>query len=236
MKHAHFRSDVTVQLLDSMGSDASIVQAMLVSTQGADALQAEESQGRINFLMANRHGTPFEHAAMTLYVQAPIFVFREFHRHRIGWSYNEESGRYKEMDGVFYIPGPERNLVQVGKPGAYTYVPGTPEQYEILRHSMMTDCELLYRSYQSRLAAGVAKEVARMTLPLNLYTSMVTTANPRSIMAFLSLRKTWPEYVAKFPSFPMREIEMVAERIDAIFDELFPLTRAAFVKNGCVSP
>ena len=78
--------------------------------------------------MRDRHGSPFEHNSMTFYVQAPIFVFREFMRHRIA-SYNEESGRYRELRPVFYVPGPERKLIQEGKPGAYVFVDGTPEQY-----------------------------------------------------------------------------------------------------------
>ena len=73
--------------------------------------------------MRDRHGSPFEHNSMTFYVQAPIFVFREFMRHRIA-SYNEESGRYRELRPVFYVPGPERKLTQIGKPGAYEFVDG----------------------------------------------------------------------------------------------------------------
>ena len=88
--------------------------------------------GLINFLMRDRHGTPFEHSSMTFYVQAPIFVFREFMRHRIA-SYNEESGRYRELRPVFYVPGPQRRLRQQGKPGHYEFVDGTPEQLELVQ-------------------------------------------------------------------------------------------------------
>ena len=106
--------------------------AARVSTQGEKTLEsaqdeeldAPRSKGLINFLMRDRHGSPFEHNSMTFYVQAPIFVFREFMRHRIA-SYNEESGRYRELRPVFYVPGPDRNLVQIGKTGAYEFIPGT---------------------------------------------------------------------------------------------------------------
>jgi thymidylate synthase (FAD) len=122
------RDDFDVDLIDVMGSDQSITHAAKVSTLGADSLDTETSVGLINFLMKNRHGTPFEHASMTFRVTAPIFVWREFHRHRIGFSYNEESGRYKQLDPVFYVPSSERNLIQEGKPGHYVYVPGTVQQ------------------------------------------------------------------------------------------------------------
>ena len=123
-------------------SDADVLFAARVSTQGEQTLEPAagrrrprpdrpSDRGLINYLMRDRHGSPFEHNSMTFYVQAPIFVFREFMRHRIA-SYNEESGRYRELRPVFYVPGPERNLVQVGKPGAYEFLPGSPEQTELV--------------------------------------------------------------------------------------------------------
>jgi thymidylate synthase (FAD) len=124
-----FRSDVEVELVRSSASDSDVLFAARVSTKGEQSLEdvdadASRSSGLINFLMRDRHGSPFEHNSMTFYVSAPIFVFREFMRHRIA-SYNEESGRYRELRPVFYVPGPERRLVQVGKPGAYDFVEGT---------------------------------------------------------------------------------------------------------------
>ncbi|HVQ19053.1 MAG TPA: FAD-dependent thymidylate synthase, partial [Actinomycetes bacterium] len=131
-----FRSDVTVELVRSAARDADVLFAARVSTQGEQTLDhindsAERSTGLINFLMRDRHGSPFEHNSMTFYVQAPIFVFREFMRHRIA-SYNEESGRYRELRPVFYVPGTERKLIQEGKPGAYKFVDGTPEQHKVV--------------------------------------------------------------------------------------------------------
>jgi thymidylate synthase (FAD) len=129
-----FRSDVTVELVRANASDADVLFAARVSTQGEQTLEAAQdesldtsrSKGLINYLMRDRHGSPFEHNSMTFYVQAPIFVFREFMRHRMA-SYNEESGRYRELNPVFYVPAPSRNLVQVGKAGAYDFLPGTPD-------------------------------------------------------------------------------------------------------------
>ena len=92
---AKFRSDVTVELVRSAAEDSDVVWSARVSTAGEKSLEAQSedpnaSKGLINFLMKNRHGTPFEHNSMTFMISAPIFVFREFHRHRVGWSYNEE--------------------------------------------------------------------------------------------------------------------------------------------------
>lgn len=229
-----FRSDMTVDLVDSMGNDGSIMKAMMVSTQGALALKAEENFGKLNFLMKNRHGTPFEHASMTFYMEMPIFVFREFHRHRVGWSYNEMSGRYKELPPTFYVPYKGRNLVQVGKPGHYEFVPGTPDQEYDTNSILENAYQFAYSEYLDLLGKNIAKEVARMCLPVATYSAQFATCNPRSLMAFLSLRTKHED--SKFPSFPQREIEMVAEKMEAIFADLFPLTYRAFCENGRVAP
>lgn len=226
--------DVDVKLVQSVGGDDAIVQAMLVSTQGADSLESTATKGRINFLMANRHGTPFEHNSMTFYIAAPIFVFREFHRHRVGWSYNEMSGRYKELKPNFYVPGPDRPLVQVGKPGHYEFVPGTVTQYANAELSIMHAYAYAYERYRQMLEWGIAKEVARMVLPVGIFSEMYATCNARSLMHFLSLRTK--DENSKFPSYPQAEIEYVAQKMEAEFAQLFPLTYATFVENGRVAP
>ncbi|TQK19221.1 thymidylate synthase (FAD) [Microbacterium sp. SLBN-154] len=236
-----FRSDVTVELVRSSASDADVLFAARVSTQGEQTLDAAAAgteatardKGLINYLMRDRHGSPFEHNSMTFYVQAPIFVFREFMRHRIA-SYNEESGRYRELRPVFYVPAADRNLVQVGKPGAYEFLPGTPEQHAVVDEGVRRVATDAFETYQRMLAAGVAREVARIVLPLNIYSSMYVTMNARSLMNFLSLR-TKAEG-SHFPSFPQREIEMCAEKMEAFWAELMPLTHAAFTAGGRVAP
>ncbi len=233
-----FRSDVAVELVRSSAQDADVLFAARVSTKGESSLEdvdadASRSSGLINYLMRDRHGSPFEHNSMTFYVQAPIFVFREFMRHRIA-SYNEESGRYRELRPVFYVPGPQRRLVQQGKPGSYEFVEGTPEQHELVGTETRAVCEAAYASYQRMLEAGVAREVARIVLPLTIYSSMYVTVNARSLMNFLSLRTKRDD--AHFPSFPQREIEMCAEKMEQAWAGLMPLTHAAFEKNGRVAP
>jgi thymidylate synthase (FAD) len=239
-----FRSDVTVELVRSSASDSDVLFAARVSTQGEQTLEAaaarvdasedeKRSKGLINYLMRDRHGSPFEHNSMTFYVQAPIFVFREFQRHRIA-SYNEESGRYKQLDPVFYVPGPDRNLIQIGKTGSYDFIPGTAEQTALVEQESRTASIQAYEAYQRMLEAGVAREVARIILPLNIYSSMYVTMNARALMNFLSLRTK--REGTHFPSFPQREIEMCAEKMEDFWAELMPYTYAAFNENGRVAP
>jgi thymidylate synthase (FAD) len=237
-----FRSDVTVELIRSSAADADVLFAARVSTQGEQTLEGAKAtdaevqkrdKGLINYLMRDRHGSPFEHNSMTFYVQAPIFVFREFMRHRIA-SYNEESGRYRELRPVFYVPGPDRKLIQVGKPGHYEFEDGSAEQTALVTQETQTVVRAAYEAYQRMLEAGVAREVARIVLPLNIYSSMYVTMNSRSLMNFLSLRTK--REGTHFPSFPQREIEMVAEKMEAYWAELMPLSYEAFNENGRVAP
>jgi thymidylate synthase (FAD) len=233
-----FRSDITVELVKHAASDADVIWAARVSTKGEQSLEdidadPAKSAGLINYLMRDRHGSPFEHSSMTFFVQAPIFMWREHFRHRIA-SYNEESGRYKVLRPMFYVPGPQRKLVQVGKPGSYEFIDGSAQQHEIVRAETETACRAAYGAYQSMLAAGVAREVARIVLPLNIYSSAYVTMNARALMNFLSLRRHSQE--SRFPSYPQREIEMVAERYEEQWATLMPLTHAAFVANGRVAP
>ena len=233
-----FRSDMTVELVKASASDADVIWAARVSTAGEQSLDEigedpARSAGLINYLARERHGSPFEHTSMTFFISAPIFVFREFMRHRIA-SYNEESGRYRELSPVFYIPDADRKLIQIGKAGAYTFVDGTKEQLDITQAAMKESYILAYQQYQVMLDAGIAREVARAVLPVGLYSSMYVTMNARALMNFLSLRTA--REGSHFPSYPQREIEMVAEKMEVEFARLMPLTHAAFEKSGRVTP
>jgi len=238
MSEIIFRDDVTVELVKSSASDADVIWAARVSTAGEQSIESlkddpEKSAGLINYLARERHGSPFEHTSFTFFISAPIFVFREFMRHRIA-SYNEESGRYRELKPVFYIPSRERKLIQVGKTGHYTFEDGTQEQYDLMVAEMKKAYTVAYEAYQKMLDAGIAREVARATLPVATYSSMYVTMNARALMNFLSLRTTAEG--SHFPSYPQREIEMVGEKMEAFFKEKMPLVHAAFNKSGRVSP
>jgi thymidylate synthase (FAD) len=222
-----FRDDVTVELVKSSASDADVIWAARVSTAGENSLEEvnadpARSTGLINYLARERHGSPFEHTSMTFFM-----------RHRIA-SYNEESGRYRELLPVFYVPNKARKLVQTGKTGHYVFVDGSDEQYEISIAAMKESYELCYLNYKKMLDAGVAKEVARAVLPVALYSSMYVTMNARALMNFLSLRTA--REGSHFPSYPQREIEMVAEKMEEHFARLMPITYAAFEKSGRVAP
>ena len=238
MSEAIFRSDMSVDLVKHSASDADVIWAARVSTAGEQSLDEiskdpAKSAGLINYLARERHGSPFEHTSMTFFISAPIFVFREFMRHRIA-SYNEESGRYRELQPVFYVPAPERKLVQIGKTGSYEFIDGTKEQYDITVRSMKESYVFSYEHYQKMLEAGVAREVARAVLPVGLYSSMYVTMNARALMNFLSLRTA--REGSHFPSYPQREIEMVAEKMEEVFAHLMPLTHGAFEKSGRIAP
>jgi thymidylate synthase (FAD) len=255
-------SEITVKPIQQMGGDHMVVAAARVSVSGeaaaefADPAKAEGNAGLINFLMAHRHGTPFEHSAMTFFVHAPIFVWREWHRHRIGFGYNEESARYKPLDPVFWVPARDRPMCPVEG-----WKPGRPKFWTLDRKaecdmdSSATDGELkaaadarfgreidrkrwaygaAYAAYLESIGDGIALEVARSVLPVGIYSSCWVTCNPRSLMAFLSLRTHDPD--AKYVSYPQAEIETAARAAEEILKAGWPLTHAAFCKHGRVGP
>lgn len=229
-----FVSDVQVELVDSMGSDQRVAQAARVSVKGRNEPEGGEVSGLINYLLSNRHGSPFEHGALTFFVEAPIFVFREFHRHRAGWSYNEVSGRYTQLKPRFYVPAADRKLVNVGTSARPEFGPGSPQQVRDVSETLRISLEEAWSNYDYLLGQGVANEVARAVLPVATMSQMYATCNPRSLMNFLSLRVDSPDSVVR--SRPQWEIQLVAERLEEYFARLFPITHAAFVKSGRVAP
>ena len=234
-----FRSDMTVELVKHCAADSDVVWAARVSTAGEQSVDEvhkdpERSKGLINYLMRDRHGSPFEHSSMTFLIVAPIFVFREFQRHRAGWSYNEESARYRELAPVFYVPAADRKLIQQGRAGKYYFTEGTASQHQHTVDSMCDAYRHSYEMYQSMLGDGIAREVARSVLPVGIYSSMYATCNSRSLMHFLSLRTT--HELATVPSFPQREIEMVAAAMEELWAKLMPLTHEAFNLHGRRAP
>jgi thymidylate synthase (FAD) len=118
MKDIIFTDEITVELIDKMGGDERIARTAMVSTgKDLEELTPQKTKGLINYLIKHRHGSPFESGSMTFRVHGPIFMWREHMRHRIGWSFNEESGRYKQLDPIFWLPKPERKIVPVPDPG-----------------------------------------------------------------------------------------------------------------------
>jgi flavin-dependent thymidylate synthase len=228
------RHDFDVGLVEFVGSDEMICKAARVSTLGAESINTTESAGLIKFLMSNRHGSPFEHSTMIFRITAPIFVWREFMRHRVGVSYNEQSGRYMELEPVFYMPDTYRKIIQTGKPGKYIFSEGNTEQYIEMMENLLNSYEISWESYQSQLQIGIAKEISRLCLPVAIYSTAYVTMNPRSLMHFLSLRTRVDG--SMFPSYPMWEINQVANMMESYFSEFFPITHSEFNKCGRVCP
>jgi thymidylate synthase (FAD) len=231
MTEIQFRNSMGVELVDWMGDDYSIVRAARVSS-GSTGSEAANT-GLINMLMRDRHGSPFEAVTLQFKVDVPLFVAREWFRHRIG-SFNEVSGRYKVLEPVFYVPNGNRPLKQIGKPGAYTFEYGTQEQISSAQREHKYMAQIMWSSYEDMLSDGIAREVARNVLPLSLYTSFYWTVNLRSLMNFLSLRHVTDETTV--PSFPLYEIDQAAGMVEVLATDIAQDAMAAFNKNGRVAP
>jgi len=234
MTEITFLDNVTVELVDAMGGDLSVARAAQVSLRGQNDPDPEKITGLINYLMREKHGSPFEHNAFTFYAKVPIFVVREWQRHRIGWSYNEMSGRYTKLSAEFYVPKADRPLVNVGTSAKPEFSAGSSVQVAETQERLERSYSDAWFEYEALLGQGIANEVARSVLPVGIYTQMYVTANARSIMAFLSLR-TKDERATHY-SRPQHEIELAARKIEEIFAEKFPITYKAYNENGRVSP
>lgn len=242
MSEIRFTSDITVRLIQKMGGDHMTVASARVSTSGEDVLVdletgfCEDREGLIRYLMKSRHGSTFESSSMTFFIHAPIFVWREFHRHR--WmSFNEESARYRTLEPVFYIPDRERPMMKVEgwKPGRPKFTRCEDDGvYDELVANLKDSYVLSYNMYLSNLRLGIDPGLARDCLPVGIYSSCWVTANPRSLMHFLSLRTHEP--TAAYPSYPLWEIELAARACEKIFAEGWPITYRAFCDFGRVAP
>jgi thymidylate synthase (FAD) len=215
-----------VRLDGVMADDLSVANAARVSFARRKVELDESDEGLIRFLMRDRHGTPFEHNAFRFHVRCPIFVAREWFRHRIG-SFNEFSLRYARATEDFYVPAPEDVRSQVGKPGAYSFEPVDPELAEQAREELQAVYDAAYAAYERLVEAGVARELARSVLPVGAYTQFYWTVNARALMNFLSLRAS---------EFAQLEIRRYAEAVEASFAAHMPVTHAAFVANGRTAP
>lgn len=222
-----------VELEQHIGGDHSVVAGARRSrhVRWKDASKGLEADAKlIDRMMRFRHGTPFEHNIFTFAVSAPLFVFREWHRHRIA-SYNEMSGRYTQLERVYYLPEHKRiqdpankqSSIVIHEDGNEAAHRECVEMREFLR--AQTECAL--DEYEQQLSMGVAREIARIVLPLNIYSEMVVSMNARSMMNFLSLRNA-PE--------AQWEIQEYARALEAHFAAEMPITYAAFVNRGRQAP
>jgi thymidylate synthase (FAD) len=215
-----------VRLEDAMASDLSVVNAARVSFARRKEEMDDSDRGLIRFLLRERHGTPFEHNAFRFHIRAPIFVAREWFRHRVG-SFNEFSMRYAKATDDFYVPAPEDVRTQVGKPGSYSFEPVEPELAETAREELQAVYDAAFAAYERLVEQGVARELARAVLPVGAYTEFYWTVNARSLMNFVSLRAS---------ETAQREIRRYADACERFLAEEMPVTYQAFVDAGRTAP
>jgi thymidylate synthase (FAD) len=215
-----------VRLDAAMASDLSVVNAARVSFARHKETMDESDEGLIRFLMREQHATPFEHSVFRFHVRAPIFVVREWVRHR--WSsFNEFSMRYAKATEDFYVPEPEDVRTQVGKPGSYSFEPVEPDVAETARDELRAVYDAAFAAYERLMELGVARELARLVMPVGAYTEFYWTVNARSLMNFVSLRAA---------ETAQREIRRYADACEHFFAEAMPVTHAAFVTLDRVAP
>lgn len=207
-----------LELIDFMGSDLAVVQGARISNGAAmPDWRGAPDEKLIRFLAKNGHMSPFEHAVFKFYIKCPIFVAREWQRHRT-FSYNERSGRYKEFEPEFYVP--EQARVQDPNNKQSSIVPAKELAYLHQGTAWTLDAAYnhSYEVYEKLLGYGVAREMARMVLPLSLYTEFIVTGNFRNWMHFLELRDS-PD--AQY------EIRVYAQAISDILKEKMPISYEA---------
>lgn len=223
-----------VTLIETWGSDERIIESARMSTgkgfNGWGTSDAPGDERLLRFLWENKHATPFEMAGATFEIKAPIFVFREWHRHRTQ-SYNEMSARYTSLPAEDYVPSVERLMLgSDGKNKQAGTVAGagvlTTEGAERFRAFLRASYLHAEQGYQEALAAGVPKEVARVHLPVGRYSRMRASANLRNWLAFCTLRST-----AKNPAAQW-EIRQFADVVHDMLAETFPRTMALFAEGS----
>lgn len=205
-----------VRLVEFMGGDLAVVQGARVSF-GQETKGDERDRKLITYLMRHEHGTPFEMAVFKFHVKAPIFVARQWFRHRIG-SYNEISYRYVEVQDEFYLPTRMRAQDTKNKQSSFSGA-FTSDQNEEGRGLIEEAHIAAYEKYQELLKMGVARELARIVLPVSMYTQFYVVYNTRSLMNFVRLR---------LGDGAQYEIKLYAEALSSIFKAKMPWTYDAF--------
>lgn len=208
-----------VRLVDHMGSDLSIVRNARVSYDAE--WRAGEEEGKdaklIRYLMKNRHTSPFEAVSFTFDVKAPIFVFRQWHRHRT-WSFNEISARYAVLPNEFYVPEVDQITTQStdNKQMRTSVIHPAAGGF---RDRIAYWCQNAHEEYQSMIAEGCPRELARGVLPVNTYSHMFATVDLHNLFHFLALR---------LHPHAQYEIRVYAEAMLELIEPLVPVAVSAF--------
>lgn len=223
-----------IRVVDYMGDDNAIVQAARVS-YGKGTKKVSEDQGLINYLLRHRHSTPFEMCEIKFHIKLPIFIARQWIRHRTA-NVNEYSARYSIMDKEFYIPTPENLALQSTANHQGRGDPINPEKAQRILDLLRSDALHAYDHYQELLnldqngnpldpeQEGIARELARMNLPVNYYTQWYWKIDLHNLMHFLSLRAD---------SHAQYEIQVYAKAMIDVLKKWVPLTYEAFINYRC---
>ncbi|HAZ09183.1 MAG TPA: FAD-dependent thymidylate synthase [Elusimicrobia bacterium] len=207
-----------VRLVDMMGGDQGVVDAARVS-YGGRSKGADSDKKLISYLLKHSHLTPFEHSLLKFHCRAPIFVARQWFRHRFA-AYNEISFRYTEVKDDFYMPEKWRGQDKKNKQGSMA---GADLDQEMLNGMFKKQVDGALETYKKMIAMGTAREMARMVLPVNLYTEFYWTVNARSLMNFVALRAD---------AHAQWEIQKYGEAMAKLFREKMPWTYEAFLRHG----
>lgn len=225
-----------VRLVDWMGTDERIVEAARISYK-SPSKGPEQDKKLLHYLYKNKHTSPFEMCKVTLNIKMPIFVMRQYVRHRMQ-NLNEMSARYTELPNEFYIPKEWRKQDTKNKQGSMIDVDwnvvkthymggkfglGNEEcdSHDLFSKLLLEHCDRAYDLYEWYIEQGIAREMARVVLPLNIYTEIYCCWDLKNLMHFLQLRED---------SHAQFEIQEFARAIKVIVKELFPVTIQAFDK------
>jgi thymidylate synthase (FAD) len=203
-----------VRYIDHMGSDERICEAARISYK-SPSKGKEQDQKLINYLWKNKHTSPFEMIKLTVNIKLPIFVMRQYVRHRMQ-NLNEVSARYTELPNEFYIPTVWRKQDEKNKQSS---VFANELDHKSFTYVLEASCKSAYQTYQYLLEKGVAREMARMVLPLNIYTEIYACWDMKNLLHFITLRDD---------SHAQQEIQEYGKVVKAMCKELFPMTMNAY--------
>jgi thymidylate synthase (FAD) len=209
-----------IRYIDHMGDDLRIVEAARISWK-SPSKGPEQDKRLINFLWKNKHTSPFEMVKVTVNIKMPIFVMRQYVRHRMQ-NLNEVSARYTELPKEFYVPSEWRVQDAKNKQGSVTAeMVKDAEWHRRQTNRLLKVCDFTYQTYEEMLADGVAREMARMVLPLNIYTEIYACWDVKNLLHFITLRED---------AHAQAEIQEYGRAIKAVLREIVPWTVEAYEK------
>lgn len=235
MTEIQLSSDLNAQLIRHMADDDFVIQAAKVSALGENEIPEDFNRERfLNALMKPRHGVPWEHTYFTFFVEVPIFVARQWVKHRLS-SMNEMSGRYMQLIPKFYTPDLERPLTNTGTKMKPVYAEKNDyHTWRIKRDTDVSTFQYAWNAYEAQLNAGVAEEMARTVLPVATYTQFYWSLNGRSILNFLERRVE--DHMNRVETHPQWEIHQAARLVENAFARAMPYSHKAFLQADRVAP